>query len=329
MSEQHDLFTTLESEIRQALLNERTRTKLLDNLKQMRATELNILITGATGAGKSSTINALFDMGVAEVGISCEPHTQGVTQYRLNNLILWDSPGLGDGIEEDKRHARLLKNTLRARDEQNRFVIDLVLVILDGGSRDLGTPITLINNVLIPALGEDAQHRLIIAINQADNALKGNQSWDYETNTPTPASKAYLETMVRSVHRRVLLATGVYLKPVYYVAGHCDGLAKQRPYNLSKLLYLIVERLPKNKRLLLANRTLSPRHENWKDNDASDYNKKTSLSLWEAIFDTTTQGAQYGEEIGSVFGTTGKQLGKIIGGALGACLGSLRYLFGW
>ncbi|WP_285334141.1 GTPase family protein, partial [Vibrio parahaemolyticus] len=233
MSEQHDLFTTLESEIRQAFLNERTRTKLLDNLKQMRATELNILITGATGAGKSSTINALFDMSVAEVGISCEPHTQGVTQYRLNNLILWDSPGLGDGIEEDKRHARLLKNTLRARDEQNRFVIDLVLVILDGSSRDLGTPITLINDVLIPVLGEDAQHRLIIAINQADNALKGNQAWNYESNTPTPVSKTYLETMVRSVHRRVLRATGVYLKPVYYVAGHCDGLAKQRPYNLS------------------------------------------------------------------------------------------------
>ncbi|WP_435329857.1 hypothetical protein, partial [Klebsiella pneumoniae] len=87
-------------------------------------------------------------------------------------------------------------------------MIDLVLVILDGGSRDLGTPITLINDVLIPALGEDAQHRLIIAINQADNALKGNQAWDYENNTPTPVSKTYLETMVRSVHRRVLRATG-------------------------------------------------------------------------------------------------------------------------
>ncbi|OEE61375.1 GTPase family protein [Vibrio splendidus] len=329
MPEHHDLFTTLESEIRQATLNEQTRTKLLDNLEQMKTTELNILIMGATGAGKSSTINALFDMAIAEVGTSCEPHTQGISQYRLNNLILWDSPGLGDGVEEDEQHARLLEKTLKTKDDQKRFVIDLVLVILDGGSRDLGTPITLINDVLIPALGKEAQHRLMIAINQADNALKGNQAWDHESNTPTSAAKDHLEVMVNSIHRRVLRATGVYLKPIYYVAGHCDGTTKQRPYNLSKLLYLIVERLPKNKRLILANRTLSPRHENWEDNDASDYNKKTSFSLWEAIFDTTTKGAEYGEEIGSIFGTTGQHIGKVIGGALGACLGGLRYIFGW
>ncbi|CAH6859199.1 GTPase [Vibrio chagasii] len=329
MPEHNDLFTTLEGEIRQAPLNEQTRTKLLDNLEQMKTTELNILITGATGAGKSSTINALFDMAIAEVGTSCEPHTQGISQYRLNNLILWDSPGLGDGVEEDEQHARLLEKTLKAKDDQKRFVIDLVLVVLDGGSRDLGTPTTLINDVLIPALGKEAQHRLIIAINQADNALKGNQAWDHESNTPTSAAKDHLEAMVNSIHRRVLRATGVYLKPIYYVAGHCDSTTKQRPYNLSKLLYLIVERLPKNKRLILANRTLSLRHENWEDNDASDYNNKTSFSLWEAIFDTTTKGAEYGEEIGSIFGTTGQHIGKVIGGALGACLGGLRYILGW
>ncbi|HHX8446491.1 TPA: GTPase family protein [Vibrio diabolicus] len=328
MSEHQDLFTTLENEIRQAPMSERTREKLLNNLKQVRTTELNILITGATGAGKSSTINALFDMAIAEVGTSCEPHTQGISQYHLNNLVLWDSPGLGDGVEEDEQHARLLEKTLKAKDEQKHFVIDLVLVVLDGGSRDLGTPITLINDVLIPALGKEAQHRLIIAINQADNALKGSQAWDHRSNTPTSAAKAHLESMMNSIHRRVLRATGVYLKPIYYVAGHRDGTTKQRPYNLSKLLYLIVERLPKNKRLLLANRTLSPRHENWEDNDASDYNKKTSLSLWEAIFDTTTKGVEYGEEIGSIFGSTGQQIGKVIGGALGACLGGLRYIFG-
>ncbi|MDK9516966.1 GTPase family protein [Vibrio parahaemolyticus] len=329
MSEQHDLFNTLENEIRQASINERTRTKLLDNLKQIRATELNILITGATGAGKSSTINALFDMSVAEVGVSCEPHTQVVSEYRFNNLVLWDSPGLGEGPEEDERHACALRRKLREKDDNNRFVIDLVLVIIDGSSRDLGTPLTLINDILIPELGKDAQLRLVVAINQSDNALKGNEAWNYDENTPTEQSKEYLENMVRSIRRRILAATGVYIKPIYYVAGYSDGSGKQRPYNLSKLLYLIVERLPKNKRLLLVNRTLSPRHENWKDNDANDYNKKTSLSLWESIYDTTTQGARMGEDLGSAFGTTGKVIGKLVGGALGAGLGSLRYIFGW
>ena len=33
------------------------------------------MITGATGSGKSSTINALFNMEVAKVGVGVNPET--------------------------------------------------------------------------------------------------------------------------------------------------------------------------------------------------------------------------------------------------------------
>ncbi|EGR3971382.1 hypothetical protein DDN72_18295, partial [Vibrio cholerae] len=57
-----DLFSTLETNILRNSLDSTTKDKLLSNLSLLRKASLNILITGSTGSGKSSTINALFDM---------------------------------------------------------------------------------------------------------------------------------------------------------------------------------------------------------------------------------------------------------------------------
>ena len=71
-----------------------------------RGHKLNVLITGATGAGKSSTINALFDTTVARVGYGVDPETMDIEKYDLKEMVLWDTPGLGDGREADNRHAK-------------------------------------------------------------------------------------------------------------------------------------------------------------------------------------------------------------------------------
>lgn len=118
-----------------------------------------MLITGATGSGKSSTINALFGTDTAKVGMGVDPETMDIQKYELDNLVLWDSPGLGDGKEKDQRHAKGIIKKLNELDKDGRPLIDLVLVILDGGSRDLGTSYELINQVIIPNLGERAQER--------------------------------------------------------------------------------------------------------------------------------------------------------------------------
>ncbi len=58
--------------------------------------------------------------------------------------------------------------------EQKFGFIDLVLVILDGGSRDLGTSFKLIENVILKSIEPE---RVMVVINQADMAMKGNH-WD-------------------------------------------------------------------------------------------------------------------------------------------------------
>ena len=114
---------------------------------------LDVLLVGATGVGKSSTLNALFGEEVAKQGDGVEPETMLVNHYRLNDVLrFWDSPGLGDGLEADEKHSRKLIKTLNktyTHKDGTWGFIDLVMVILDASSRDLGTTYQLLERVII------------------------------------------------------------------------------------------------------------------------------------------------------------------------------------
>ena len=99
------IFEIMENDIMNADINENEKSKLLKNVMRLKDNKINIMITGATGCGKSSTINALFDTEVAKVGVGVDPETMEIEKYELDNLILWDMPGVGDGMEADNRHA--------------------------------------------------------------------------------------------------------------------------------------------------------------------------------------------------------------------------------
>lgn len=324
----HNIFNSLEEDINNAELDETTKNKLFENILKLKEQKINLMVTGATGCGKSSTINAMFKTEVAKVGVGVDPETMKIQKYELDNLILWDSPGLGDGKEKDRQHAQGIIKKLNELDKNNKPLIDLVLVILDGSSRDLGTSYELINQVIIPNLGEKAKDRILIAINQADVAMKGRY-WDFEHNKPEEKLTEFLEAKVVSVKNRVKEATGVDVEPIYYSAGYKDGEDQQQPWNLSKLLYFIVQHTPSEKRLSYVN-NLSNDESMWKDDDKlKDYTKEVQKSFAETVTEYAGKGASLGAAIGGVFGKTGAAIGSAVGGAIGGIVGGVKSLFGW
>lgn len=324
------IFEVLEKDITNSKdIDELTKSKLLKNVLALKSQKLNIMITGATGAGKSSTINALFNTDIAKVGAGVDPETMDVTRYELNNLVLWDSPGLGDGKEKDNLHAKNIIAKLNELDSKQQPLIDLVLVIVDGSTKDLGTSYELINSVIIPNLGANPEDRILVGINQADNARKGRNVWDYDYNRPTPETEVFLKDKVRSVKARIKEATDVDVEPVFYAAGFKEGDEAQNPYNLSKLLYMIINKIPKAKRAVLANNNISKEEEMWQDNDdIKNYNAEIKKGIMESIIETASAGADIGRNVGKLFGKTGEAVGAMVGATAGAVWGGLKSIFG-
>lgn len=325
MSQKHFTDELVEAIHSDNTLNENAKNTVLRNLARLKDTKVNILITGATGCGKSSTINALFNTEKAKVGQGVDPETMEIAKYELDNIILFDSPGLGDGKEADRRHSKNIIDKLYEKDKDGNLLIDLVLVLLDGSSRDLGTSFELINNVIIPNLGDDKK-RLLIAINQADMAMKGRY-WNKEKNHPEPELIKFLDEKVESTRRRIKEATDVDVEPIYYAAGYKEGSSTQNPYNLSKLLAHILRHTKEEKRAVFA-QDINKDKKMWEDDDKlEDYRTEIRESMWESVKSSASKGADIGGEIGGIFGSAGRAAGKVVGGIIGGAWGVFKSLF--
>lgn len=333
MTAQHFIDDLTDAIQKDAHLDEAAKNTIYRNLARLKDTKVNLLITGATGCGKSSTINALFNTDKAKVGQGVDPETMEIARYELDNIVLFDSPGLGDGKGADIRHARNITEKLAELDKQGEPLIDLVLVILDGSSRDLGTSFELINQVIIPAL--DGEHnRLLVAINQADMAMKGRH-WNKTSNQPERELLNFLDEKLISTKRRIKEATGVEVEPIYYAAGYKEADAVQNPYNLSKLLLHILRHTKSKKRAVFI-QDINADEQMWKDDDRlEDYRKEIKISVFESIREGASTGADLGAQagqaidrlLGGKFGGVAETAGRAIGAVAGAVFGLFKSIF--
>lgn len=216
---------------------------ILKNLRIIGVKPLDIMVTGVTGAGKSTTLNSFFQKNVAKVGDGVDPETMELDSYRLNDFFrIWDTPGLGDGVEIDKIHKKKILDLLYEKYsmKQGGFgFIDMAIIIIEGSNRDMGTTYTLLNEVIVPSIQKD---RILVIINQADMAMKGYH-WDYENNTPDDKLIDFLEEQAISIQKRVKEATGVeIIKPVYYSAEY--------NWNIKTVFDFIIDHMPRKRRII-------------------------------------------------------------------------------
>lgn len=323
------IYERMEESIMKSELPLKEKNERLSYLIRVREKKANILVVGATGSGKSSTINAMFNMEVATVGVGVDPETNTMDKYELDNLVIWDTPGLGDSNKSDEAYDSMIVHKLNELDQDGNPLIDLVLIVLDASSKDLGTSYRLINEVIIPALGEDREGRILIGLNQADVAMKGKH-WKSGENEPDEVLIEFLDRKAESVQQRIYENTGVKIFPVYYSAGYKEeGEAQCKPYNLTKLLYYIVRSIPKDKRIALVD-NLNKDEGMWEfDDGKANYKERTERDFLDALTDGIIFTAQDGADIGKdILGIPGEIVGGLVGGVFGIFVGIFDGLFG-
>lgn len=221
------------------------RTNDIDsNLQKMQVRPLDVMVTGVTGAGKSTTLNAFFQKTVAKVGNGVDPETMELDSYELNDFFrIWDTPGLGDGVAIDQIHKKKIVDLLYKTYSIDGILygfIDMAVIIIEGANRDMGTTYTLLNEVIIPNI---QNNRIFVIINQADVAMKGRH-WNYSTQTPDSQLIMFLEEQAISIQKRVKEATGIsIMKPVYYSAEY--------GWNVQAVFDFIIDHMPMQRRPLI------------------------------------------------------------------------------
>ena len=130
---------------------------------------MDILCIGGTGSGKSSTINMLAGFYCAQSHQSVDPVTDRCYVYDVRNgFRFWDIPGFGDNPEKDKNTTEGVSEILRCTSIELKTlgVIDLVLLVIDINSRDLGTVFHILSDPILKSFLES--RRIIIGLNQTD-----------------------------------------------------------------------------------------------------------------------------------------------------------------
>lgn len=177
------------------------RNKLVE-LREAAVAELNtpprIAIIGSTGAGKSSTLNAMFNAGF---GID---HVRACTQQAEElhidisamdgangSIILYDMPGLGEDIDADESHKITYQKVLRE--------CDVALWVLDGHSRLFTHTQLALRDVVGAAMGDLG--RLVIGINKIDLIQPG--CWNEKYNIPSAEQEKNIKIKVDDVMQKI------------------------------------------------------------------------------------------------------------------------------
>jgi small GTP-binding protein len=169
----------------------------------------NICVLGQTGRGKSSTINRLFGVKIADVGHH-EACTTTVTDYRLvtgsflnrpTGVVMWDVPGYGDERLTWEQYVKLYRRLSRK--------CDVVLFMVDN-DRQLQLDFKMFNKLMkrVP----DLRKKLVLVLNKAD--LFHPCDWNDEARTPSDEMNVHIQRRVARLAHALELPRAQRVVPI-------------------------------------------------------------------------------------------------------------------
>ena len=197
-----------------------------DKLLKIGVREIRILVTGKTGTGKSALINGLIGDNVTEEGGSLNPKTVEVEKFsrtaRGVPMLVFDSPGLQDGTENEKVYLLDM--------EQKCKKVDLVLYTLKMSDQRLHTDDVEAMKKLTNAFGarfwESAMFVLTFAneVRNPETPEDDDKNRMYFERRLGQWEKKLLDTVKKQLNVSKKVAEQIPVIPAgYYKAAHLPG----------------------------------------------------------------------------------------------------------
>ena len=300
---------------------------------------IEILVTGRTGTGKSTLVNALVGKRVADTGSELSVVTKNVKGYEVKtedgvDIVVWDSPGLQDGSGKDSEYLAELKEKCSN--------VDVIIYCID------------VSAARARLNGEDDTHMSDFRAIQKLTATFGQSWWEHSIFVLTRANALEAELKVKPdakerfneriqdwkdrIHATLLgegakreIVDEIPVLPAGYITKpHLPG----RRYWLSTLWIVFLERAKARSQPMITKVNLHrlKKKSEVKDEDfkKEGYEQPIVTDHMQVIGDVLkggSVGAQAGAAVGALGGVLGSVVGGVVGGAVGVAAVLLTKLY--
>lgn len=208
-----------------------------------------IAIFGKTGAGKSSTLNAIFGQTLSAVS-DVEACTRQILSYQIKtprgHITLLDCPGVAESSSRDKEYAKMYRDLLTGQDGQDG--VDFILWVLKGDDRAFSADLEFYQRMIRPAM--DQSIPILFVLNQVDK-IEPFREWNEATCEPGPRQQQTIDAKQTYVSQCFSIPRSLVV-PISAVES----------YRLGTLMYEIVSRLKDSRTKINISSGLNEQHKN-------------------------------------------------------------------
>jgi hypothetical protein len=220
-----DLRRTLQELIEQKPEYADIANQISDKYQEDLNTPPRIAIFGATGVGKSTTINQLFGTNLpvshtragTHAPIDIKVSLDGeLIQGAKGDLIIYDMPGIGEDIGTDEGYKKLYAEIAGQ--------CDVAVWVVSAVDRRSSEDQRIISNVLSSA-NKELVDRLVIGINKIDQVHPAD--WNTRANIPSKMQDKNIQERAKDIKQKFIKV--------------CPGLTEDRiiPYSATKRYRLV------------------------------------------------------------------------------------------